>query len=136
MTGENFTVALARGFSRLNGVIVTLFNGGASGAKAIRDFHHKAGGAAAITKTDDSSTLACQLGARRVPEHPISSLAEHAYHLSELLNILHGESSMQISTRQYHSNKFLMAVNLEQLNGTWASISGINSHDSLLTVDV
>ena len=89
-----------------------------------------------MTKANDSITLACQLGAKRVPEYPISSLAEHAYHLSELLNILHGESSMQISTRQYHSNKFLMAVNLEKLNGTGASFSGINSKDSLLTVDV
>ena len=133
---ENFTVALTRSFSRLNGILITLYNADQAGTRALNTFYHKAGGTAAITKLNDSITLSMQLGAKRMPEYPISSCSEFVYHLQSLLGILHGESSFNITSRGFHDNSFIMGYNMEKLSGSGAEYSGLNSKNNLLTLDV
>ena len=128
-----FTVALARGFSRLNAIILTLHNANDAGTKQINDFHHPAGGAAPIGFTADSVKLQVQIGAKKMPEYEISSVAEFYYRLQEVVGVLTGESAMNIDSRQYHSTAFIAGINMEKLSGSGADYSGINSKEQLLT---
>jgi hypothetical protein len=133
VTGQDFTLALARGFSRLDAIILTLYDSAQSATKAMNTFFHPAGAAGALSKSGDAVKLQVQIGSKKYPEYEISSVAEFYMRLQDTLGILDGESSMNISGRQYHDNAFIAALNLEKLAGTGAEYSGINSKEQLLT---
>ena len=133
VTSSDFTVALARGFSRLDAIILTLYDTAQSGTKALNTFFHPAGSGTALAKSGDAVKLQVQCGSKKYPEYEISSMAEFYMRLQGALGIMSGESSMNISGRQYHDNAFIAALNLEKLSGTGAEYSGLNTKEQLLT---
>ena len=114
IVSTNQTIAIARGFSRLDAVFVSLYNSTQAGTKQINTYYHPMGNSSAITKTGDSVRLTVQLGSKKIPEYPISSLSEFYYRLQQAVGLSHGES-MNIKSRVFYVNFLIMFVYMDKL---------------------
>jgi len=134
-SGQAFTLALARGFSRLDSMFITLFDTEQAGAKEVNTYFHPAGNVA-LTKAGDGLSLQVQIGSKKWPEYPCSSVAEFYMRLQQVLGMHVGSDSMNITSRQYHHNAFIMGLDFEKLSSAGAEFTGINSKESLLTANI
>jgi len=132
VTSGDFTLALARGFSRLDSLFITLFDTEQAGAKEVNTYFHPAGNAA-LTKANDSLSLQVQIGSKKWPEYPCNSVAEFYMRLQQVLGMHVGSDSMNINSRQYHSNAFICGIDFEKLSSAGAEFTGVNSKEQLLT---
>ena len=74
-----------------------------------------------------------QIGNKKYPEFNAESLSEAFYFLRKTVNLLNPEqNSLNISYKQYRSNKFIIGISLEKMQSV--SFTGVNSKmGSLIT---
>ncbi len=128
---SDFSVALARGFSRLDTIFLTLYNTEQAGTKSVNTFYHP-NGTGVLTRAGDSVRLSVQVGSQKFPIYEISSLAEFYMRLQAAVGAHIGDNAMNISTRQYSSSSFIAALDLQKLSGTGAEYSGLNTKNGEL----
>jgi hypothetical protein len=138
--GAAQTLVLARSFTRLKGIFVTWFKGNdASGLRNASNFMYHHHGAGAYNHVTDSLEVQMQLGAKKYPEYPMSSLAEFYYRLRLAVGAHFGDVPINVLPHEFRSAKFMVAVDLEKAASGPAggvSFSGISSRGGeLLTID-
>ena len=83
--------------------------------------------------------MQAQVGAKKLPERPITSRAEFYYRLQQALGITAGVEPVSICPREYHSDKFICALDCEKAAGGpggGAAFTGLNTRDGqLLTLE-
>ena len=130
-TGKDNSLSIARSFTRLKSVFVTMFHGDGTDAndKVANYLYHPMN---ATYNKDAEVEFQLQLGSAVYPQYPIRSLAEAFYSLRKTLGITNS-GSVNISKRFFMHNKFVLATDLENLLG--ASFAGYNSKSGdLLTI--
>ena len=130
-TGKDNSLSIARSFTRLKSVFVTMFHGDGSDSsnKVANYFYHPMIGG---YDKDAEVEFQLQLGSAVFPQYPIRSLAEAFYSLRKTLGIANS-GSLNASKKSFMQNKFFLATDLEKLLG--ASFTGYNSKSGdLLTL--
>ena len=133
VASKDFDINVARGFTRLDTIYCTLYK--ASTGKFANTFYHAAGATNPLAKASDIVQFQTQLGAKKMPEREIRSLAEFFLRLQQSQNVALGTESMAITTREYHSDKFITAIDCERSSGGPqgpAAYTGLSSRDGAL----
>ena len=119
-TGKDNSLSIARSFTRLKSVFVTMFHGDgtATNDKVANYFYHPMsnGGASATYKKEGEVEFQLQLGSAVYPQYPIRSLAEAFYSLRKTLGITNS-GSVNISKRWFMRDKFVLATGLAHVWG-------------------
>ncbi len=132
-TGSSiYSFPIARGFTRLNTVYVSFWDG--SGKYANSFFSPLAG--KTNTDSNDGFEYYLNVGSERHPQFSIDSHQECFYRLRLARQMAEGNDSLSIAPHAYRTNKFITALNLEKAPGV-SSHSGINSRSgSQLTINL
>jgi hypothetical protein len=124
-SGTLFSFPIARGFTRLSRIYVTLWDGATAGAKWVNRFYSPLNGKYNDLK-DDTLEWNVTIGADRYPSFNCESHQESFYRL-RLTQLQHmGTDSFSISPQQYRTTKFIIGQSLEKAPGM-ASHTGINT---------
>ena len=130
-TGNDHALSIARSFTCLKSVFVTMFHGDGTdnNDKVANYFYHPLN--ATYTKDSDVA-FQLQLGSAVYPQYPIHSLAEALHSLRKTLGITNSGSA-NISKRWFMRDKFVLATDLGKM--IRASFTGYNSRSGdLLTI--
>ena len=131
LTQGTGTLNLVRGFTRLKQIYFTLHRGGTKSAIA---FHHPAGNVA-LSTANDTMTYQLQIGSRKWPERPVSSVPETFMRFRQAAGVFLGSDDVSITPQDFHTSKAVFAVDLEKV-GNQALYSGYSTKDgSIVTVD-
>ncbi len=98
VSDPNFTLAIARGFSRLDSIFISLWNSGQAGSDEINTFYHPNGNGP-LTRAGDSVRLSIQIGGSRWPVYEVSSVAEFFHRLQQVVGVHVGESALSMGSR-------------------------------------
>ncbi len=131
---------LARSFTRLKGIFINWFRANdATGLKNISNSMYCSHGPGAYAHERDSIELQTQIGSRKFPEYPVTSLSEFYYRLRLSIGAHFGDVPISILPREYRDNKFLVGFDFEKAATGPAggvSFSGISTRNgALLVVD-
>ena len=131
LTQGTGTLNLVRGFTRLKQIYFTLHK---SGDKPVRDFHHPVGNTF-LTTASDTLTYQLQIGSRRWPERPVSSVPETFMRFRQSAGVFLGSDDVAISPADFHNKKAVFSIDLEKV-GNQALYSGYSTKDgSIVTID-
>jgi hypothetical protein len=138
--GPSNTIVLARSFTRLKGIFVSWFRANdATGLKNHTNYMYHHHGPGAYNHAADSIEVQTQLGSRKFPEYPITSLAEFYYRLRLSIGAHFGDVPINVLPREFRDTKFIVGFDLEKAATGPAggvSFSGISSRGGeLLTID-
>jgi len=138
--GPAQTLVLARSITRLKGIFVSWFKANdASGLRIKTNYLYNAHGFGANTKAADTLEVQMQLGAKKFPAYPMTSLAEFYYRLRLSIGAHFGDMPINVLPHEFRSTKFIVGVDLEKAASGVAggvSFSGISSRGGeLLTID-
>ena len=118
-----FSLPIARGFTRLSTVYITLWNG-ATG-KWVNSFTHPNAGDQNI-EVEDTTQWNITLGAERWPTFNCESTQESFYRLRLAQQAHQGSDSFGISSYDYRNTKFIIGQSFEKAPGGGAH-TGINT---------
>ena len=131
LTQATGTLNLVRGFTRLKQIYFTLHK---SGDKPVRDFHHPVGNTF-LTTASDTLTYQLQIGSRKWPERPVSSVPETWLRFRQSAGVFLGSDDVAISPADFHNKKAVFSIDLEKV-GNQALYSGYSTKDgSIVTID-
>ncbi len=138
--GANQTIVLARSFTRLKGIFINFFRANdATGLKNISNSQYCSHGPGAYVHARDAIELQTQIGSRKFPEYPITSLSEFYYRLRLSIGAHFGDVPISITPRSFRNTHFIAAFDFEKAATGPAggvSFTGISTRNGeLLTVD-
>ncbi len=118
-----YTLAVARGFSRLRGIVVSMFAD--DGSKFCNTFYSPLAGLENIA-VNDNFKYHVTIGSQRYPDFSVDSHQESFMRL-RLSKLIHqGNDSVSISPTGYRNNKFITSLSFEKA-ASQTSHSGINT---------
>ena len=133
ITDSSFSLNIVRGYSRLCQIYLTFHK---AGEKTIRDFYSPLNNNVPTTASDNC-TMQIQIGSRRFPERPMSSVAEQWLRLREAAGVFYGESDVAILPTDFVNRKAIFGFDLEKVGHQGASHSGLSTKNGdILTLDV
>ena len=123
--GSYFSLPITRGFTRLSTIYFSFIDDGTD-KEAISYPHPKLHDQSANDSSLDTFEFWVTVGADRYPQFNVDSTQEAWYRL-RVANMIHqGTDSFSITSSQYHSDKYIAALNLEKAPGS-AGHTGINT---------
>jgi len=130
-SGSRFSFPIARGFTRLTAIYLTLFNG--SGSWVTNMYHPSEG--AGVTSAIDDFNWNITIGADKFPIFDCESTQESYYRLRLCEQTHGGRDSFGITPWQYYTNTFIVGQSLEKASGS--AHTGLNTRSgSQLTVNL
>ncbi len=121
---SQFTLAVARGFSRLRGMFISMYHDG-SGTKFTNTFYSPMLGQDNID-VNDNFEFHVTIGSQRFPDFSVDSTQEAFMRLRNAKLMLTGNDSISITPAGYKNNKFITALSFEKAASA-TSHSGINT---------
>ena len=112
LTAAQFTLSLARNYTRLKQVYVTLHS--SATAKPVKDFSHPIG-ANGVTTANDTLQYQLTIGTNRWPERPVAGLGETFMRLKQAAGIFLGNEDISILPTDFHNAKAVYAIDLEKV---------------------
>ena len=113
---NNFTIAIARGFTRLKGLFASAYQDLSTQdplLRPINTFYHP-NGPNAYNAALDILKVTAQCGSRRFPEYYVSSLSELFYRLRLACGKCNGDETFAITCSQFRNSKCLVAFDFER----------------------
>ena len=117
-----YSLAIARGFTRLTHIFVSFWDGA---GKEVTRFYSPLD-TKANTAAEDTMTYNLTIGSDRFPNFDNESVGESFYRLRQALMGLRGHADVSISPAGYRTNQFVMAQSLEKAPGD-AAHTGYNT---------
>ena len=135
ISSSSFTINIARSFTRLKSVLVTLFKNGA-GKKAVNSFFHPLSvGSKKVTNADDTLTYQCQIASHKYPERPVQGIAESFMRLRQSAACFYGNDDLGIKPNEFRGESFIATMEFERA-GAQAYHTGISTKNGqLLTIN-
>ena len=125
---KNFSAHITRAVTRLKSIFITLHKPDGVAYKQVNDFYHPCTHNCALTLANEH-TYQVQIGAKLVPEYPVSSLAESYSQLKKTVG-----RSFKMHSSWYRSRKYIIGLDLEKITG--ASFTGMSTKAcDLLTIN-
>jgi hypothetical protein len=121
---SQYTLAVARGFSRLRGMYISMYHEGA-GTKYSNTFYSPMLGLDNID-VNDNFEFHVTIGSQRFPDFAVDSTQECFMRLRNAKLMLQGNDSVSITPAGYRNNKFITALSFEKAASS-TSHSGINT---------
>ena len=125
---KNFSAHISRAVTRLKSSFITLHKPDNVTYKQVNDFYHPCTINGALTLANEHS-YQVQIGAKLVPEYPVSSLAESYSQLKKTVG-----RAFKMHSSWYRSRKYIIGLDLEKISG--AGFTGLSTKaGDLLTID-
>ena len=116
---KNFSAHITRAVTRLKSIFITLHKPDNVTYKQVNDFYHPCTDNGQLTLANEHS-YQVQIGAKLVPECPVSSLAESYSQLKETVG-----RSFNMHSSWYRSRKYIIGFDMEKISG--AGFTGLST---------